>query len=146
MPYIDPTQEAGAAFIGRAISGPVVMLNLLRFRELADYSGSPELAPDQPISGAEAYQRYEDHSRPFLHATGGQVLFRGEGGPPLTGPPEERWDLILLVRHRDVETFLSFADNADYLACIGHRTAALADSRLVPLISTPPDPDDRGIA
>ena len=89
------------------------MLNLLRFRELADYSGSPEIAPDQPISGAEAYRRYEDHTRPFLHATGGQVLFGGEGGPPLIGPAGERGDLILLVRHRDVQTFLWFADSED---------------------------------
>ena len=121
------------------------MVNLLRFRELADYSGSPDLAPEQPISGAEAYRRYEDHTRPFLHATGGHVLFRGEGGPPLIGPADERWDLIQLVRHRDVQTFLSFADNEDYLAGIGHRTAALADSRLMPVISTPA-PDDGGIA
>jgi hypothetical protein len=79
------------------------MLNLLRFRELADYSGSPEIAPDQPISGAEAYRRYEDHTRPFLHATGGQVLFGGKGATVI-GPAGEWWDLILLVRHRDVQT------------------------------------------
>lgn len=44
-------------------------------------------------------------------------------------------DLVLLVRHRNVRTFLSFADDVDYLAGVGHRTAALADSRLVPLIT-----------
>ncbi len=43
------------------------------------------------------------------------------------------WDLVLLVRQRDVQTFLAFAEHEDYLAGIGHRTAALADSRLYPL-------------
>jgi hypothetical protein len=37
------------------IEGGLVMLNLLRFREVADYSANPELAPAAPISGAEAF-------------------------------------------------------------------------------------------
>ena len=53
--YLDPTQAAGRAFMLRAIAGPVVMLNLLRFRDVADYDGQPELSPPQPISGAAAY-------------------------------------------------------------------------------------------
>ena len=42
--YLDPTQAAGRAFMLRAIAGPVVMLNLLRFRDVADYDGQPELS------------------------------------------------------------------------------------------------------
>jgi uncharacterized protein (DUF1330 family) len=132
--YIDPTQEAGAQFVSRGIEGPVVMLNLLRFREVADYSGSPELAPDSPISGAEAYQRYAEHTLPFLEAAGGELVFMGTGGAPLIGPLDERWDRVLLVRYPSVQTFLSFASNADYLAGLGHRTAALDDSRLLPMV------------
>lgn len=41
------------------------MLNLLRFRAAADYSASPELAPETPISGAEAYCRYIAHAMPI---------------------------------------------------------------------------------
>lgn len=43
--HLEPTQEAGRAFFQRGIAGPVVMLNLLRFRTLADYAANPELAP-----------------------------------------------------------------------------------------------------
>ena len=43
--FIEPTQDAARAFLSRGITGEVVMLNLLRLREVADYSGSPELAP-----------------------------------------------------------------------------------------------------
>ena len=43
--YLEATQESGRAFIMRGISGSVVMLNLLRFRDRADYSVAPHLAP-----------------------------------------------------------------------------------------------------
>lgn len=66
--YLEPTQEAGRAFLTRKITGSVVMLNLLRFRRVADYSATPHLAPQTPISGAAAYQLYIDHTLPFLEA------------------------------------------------------------------------------
>jgi hypothetical protein len=56
--YLEPSTEAGRAFSTRKIDGPVVMLNLLRFRDTADYSASPELARETPIGGAEDYRRY----------------------------------------------------------------------------------------
>jgi hypothetical protein len=43
----------------------------------------------------------------------------------------------MLVRQRSVETFLAFATDAAYLAGLGHRTAALEDSRLLPLVEMP---------
>ena len=54
--------------------GPVVLLNLLRFRAIADYSVSPELAPSLPISGAAAFDRYVMHTLPILQASGGDVI------------------------------------------------------------------------
>jgi hypothetical protein len=132
--YLDPTPEAGKALVMRRISGSVVMLNLLRFRAWADYSASPELAPHEPITGAAAYQRYMEHTLPFLKQSGGEVLFLGQGGDFLIGPPDERWDAALLVRQRSVSDFIAFASNPEYLAGIGHRTAALEDSRLLPLV------------
>jgi len=132
--YLEPSQSAGRAFMSRQPAGSVVMLNLLRFRELADYSATPKLAPSTPISGEEAYQVYMRHTLPFLEEAGGELVFLGRGGDPLIGPADERWDLVLLVRHRSADAFLSFASNSGYLAGIGHRTAALEDSRLLPLV------------
>lgn len=131
--HLDPTQENGRRFLERGITGPVVMLNLLRFRDVADYSGAPELAPEAPISGKEAYNRYMAHTAPFLTAAGGELLFMGSGGHLLIGPEEAQWDLMLLVRHASVEAFMGMATNEAYLAGMGHRTAALEDSRLLPL-------------
>ena len=53
----------------------------------------------------------------------------------LIGPPEERWDLVMLVRHRSVETFVAFASNEAYSAGLGHRLAAISDSRLLPVVT-----------
>lgn len=133
-PYLDVTQEAGRDFVLRGIPGEIVMLNLLRFREIADYSATPDLRPQTPISGMDAFQRYIDHTLPFLREAGGDILFLGKGGKFLIGPETERWDLAALIRQRSVDSFLSFASNKDYLKGIGHRTAALEDSRLLPLV------------
>jgi hypothetical protein len=40
----------------------------------------------------------------------------------------------MLVRQRSINDFIAFASNKEYLEGIGHRTAALEDSRLLPLI------------
>jgi len=131
--FVHPTHEAGRKFVERFGEGPLVMLNLLRFREIADYGQDPELAPETPISGAEAYRRYMAHARPFVEAVGSEVVFAGEAGDYLIGPEDEHWDQVLLVRHPNVAAFLSFASDRGYLSGLGHRTAALADSRLLPI-------------
>jgi hypothetical protein len=131
--YLDPTQEQGRDFFSRSIAGSVVMLNLLRFRAVADYTSTPSLMPDAPISGEEAYRLYMEHTLPYLQTSGGELLFYGRGGNFLIGPATERWDAAMLVRQSSIASFLAFASNQDYLAGIGHRTAALEDSRLLPL-------------
>ena len=133
-PYLEPTQEAGREFFTRNIQGPVVILNLMRFRPIADYSGAPHLAPNAPITGEAAYELYMDHTLPFLTKSGGEVLFYGRGGKFLVGPSEERWDAAMLVRQSSLASFLAFASDQAYLAGMGHRTAALEDSRLLPLV------------
>jgi hypothetical protein len=132
--YLNPTQEAGRAFVTRKIAGSVVMLNLLRFRRVADYSATPQLAPEKPISGEAAYRLYVEHTLPYLEKSGGKLLFLGKGGGFLIGPSEERWDAVILVRQRSVNDFMAFASNPEYLAGMGHRIAALEDTRLLPLV------------
>jgi len=137
MRYLRPSESAGRLFVQRGIEGSVVMLNLLRFRNVADYSANPELAPALPISGAEAFERYIRHTLPFLRESGGEVLFLGAGGPLLIGPEEARWDMAMLIRQSSAAAFLAFASHEAYLSGIGHRTAAIEDSRLLPLTELP---------
>lgn len=136
--YLEPTQNAGRLFVQRGVEGSIVMLNLMRFREIADYTAHPELAPALPISGAEAFDRYVQHTLPFLRESGGELLFLGAGGPFLIGPEDETWDMAMLVRQSSVASFLAFASHEAYLAGIGHRTAAVEDSRLLPLAELQP--------
>lgn len=132
--FLEPTQESGADLYRRNISGEVVMLNLLRLREIADYSESPELAPDEQISGREAFQKYIDHTMPFLKESGGELILLGDGGKYFIGPREEQWDIAMLVRQSSIESFFAFAANSEYLVGVGHRSAAILDSRLLPIV------------
>jgi hypothetical protein len=132
--YLEPTQESGRALFIRGIPGSVVMLNLMRFRQVADYSANPELAPASPISGEAAYRLYMEHTLPYLQASGGELLFYGKGGSFLIGPSNEHWDAAMLIRQSSVASFFAFASNQGYLSGIGHRIAALEDSRLLPLV------------
>ena len=131
--HLDPTAAAGSAFVMRQLKGSIVMLNLLRFRAIDDDAATPELAPKNSMSGADAFKLYIEHTLPYLRETGGDLIFVGTGGQFLIGPQTERWDLAMLVRQTSVESFLAFASHKAYLAGMGHRTAALEDSRLLPL-------------
>ena len=133
MPYIAPTNANAAALLARELDGPVVMLNLLKFREIADYGHAPDLAPAHPISGRAAYARYEAAITPLLEASGGEILFAGAAGRWFIGPETEHWDHALLVRQASVARFLAFAQDPAAAEPGHHRTAALADSRLMPL-------------
>ena len=133
---VEPTDAAVMAFMKRGITGPVVMLNLIRFRAVADYYAAQHLAPAEPISGEAAYRRYIDHTLPILRSTGGDISFLGTGGGLLIGPANERWDLVMLVRQTSVLSFLAFASHAEYLAGLPHREAAVEDSRLLPIVES----------
>jgi hypothetical protein len=56
--FLDPTDKSVGQLLQRGISGPITMLNLLRFRDWADHTDSPEAAPPNLISGKDAYDRY----------------------------------------------------------------------------------------
>src|SRR5690349_779511 len=105
--YLEPSDAGARELFQRGIEGPVTMLNLLRFREHADYAASPELAPPSPISGHEAYDRYIRHTIPFLESTGGAIEFMGTGGRYFIGPADERWDLAMLIRQSSIADFFA---------------------------------------
>ncbi|WP_312334602.1 hypothetical protein [Sphingobacterium sp.] len=131
--YLYPTYEAGRDLMLKNIQGAIVNLNLIRLKEIADYSEFPEIAPTSEISGCEAFRLYIDLAKPFLEQAGGEILFVGKGDYFLIGPPDEQWDICMLVRQRSVSDFFAFEQNPDYMKITGHRVAAILDSRLLPL-------------
>ncbi len=131
--YIDVRPDAGRKFFQEFNGkGKVVMVNLLKFREIADYSNFESLMPKEIISGEDAYALYMEHTLPHLKKAGSQLLYFGKCSEFLIGPASKHWDAILLVEHASVQKFIEFAQNEAYLKTAGHRTAALEDSRLLP--------------
>jgi uncharacterized protein (DUF1330 family) len=123
-----PTIEPNAEQIGRLASspgeGPIVMVNLLRFKPDAD-------GLDAGLSGAEAYARYAESVAPFLERAGGEVLAAVSCEEGVIGPEDSEWDMVALVSYPSREAFLAMASDSAYLAIHAHRVAALADSRLI---------------
>ena len=105
---------------------PVVMLNMLRFRKMAEY---PDERPK--ISGREAYAKYSAEAAKHVAKVGGSLVWFGEAQGSVIGPPDEHWDHIFLVRYPSIEKFIEMISSASYRAIVVHRSSALKDSRLI---------------
>lgn len=127
---VHPDQPAADQFAREQVSPkPIVMVNLLRFRERADYSATGIDA--DPASGKEAYERYGRAVVKLLWREGGQLLWAGNVRTALVAPSYERWDQVALVYYPSRAAFVRMVSSEEYRKIIGHRTAALEDSRLI---------------
>lgn len=127
--FVDPTTEALAGLAALPDDGPFVMLNLLRFRDAAEYAPG---SAHEPCTGRDAYARYGAVASGHVAAVGGHVEFAGRALMSVIGPAGE-WDQVLLVRYPSRAAFLAMVSDPGYRASTVHRTAALADSRLIAL-------------
>lgn len=114
--------------------GPFSMLNLYRLHEVADYSANPEFAPPNPISGRDLFDRYAASMDSLLASFDAKRVFLAEGAGCLIGPPDERWDVVQIVRYPSLSAFLSLTSSDEMLADMPHRLAMFEDSRVIPLI------------
>lgn len=130
---IEPTASQFERLAASDEEGPVVMLNLLRFKQRAD-----GIDAEDEISGNEAYARYGAAVSAFLTEAGGRVLFAGEPHESVIGPDEREWDLVLLVEYPSRDAFLAMTSDPGYLEIHPHRAAALEDSRLIACTQLPP--------
>lgn len=129
MAGIEPDPQQLASFSAAAgTRGPISMLNLLRYRAQADYAGRANVTA---CSGREAYQRYAALAVPCVEAVGGRVVFAATAFATVIGPAAEQWDDILLVEYPSVDALLGMLASEPYRRCCFHRSAALADARLV---------------
>lgn len=123
--YIDPTKETFAAFRAADREGPIHMLNLVQFREQADY-------PDgRKATGAEAYAAYGRDSFPVFSRLGGRIVWRGNFEVMLIGPQEEAWDECFIAEYPSVAAFVEMIRDPVYREAVKHRQAAVLNSRLV---------------
>ena len=127
---LTPTASQVERLAAEGSDEPVVMLNLLRFKERAD-------GIDEGISGSEAYALYGEQAAPFLAAVGGRMLSAVEARQVVIGPEESEWDMALLVEYPSRARFLEMAVDPGYLKVHEHRAAALEDSRLIACAKMP---------
>lgn len=112
---------------------PIVMLNLLRFKEHADYG---DRTGEAPCSGQEAYMtRYVPSFGEVvkqLGVTGGVPVFLGASHAHIVAPPDEKWDIVVLVEYPNFATFHQIVQSQEYQdQCAHHRIAALDNWRLI---------------
>lgn len=131
MPAIDPRPGKMKEALAKVPAGvPIIMLNLLRFRDKAAY---PDQASD--LSGKEAYAIYSKEAFRHVSAVGGEVVLWAKAHAAVIAPEDEEWDEMLLVRYPSIEQFVAMVMNPEYQQLAVHRTAALADARLIATVA-----------
>lgn len=128
--YIDPRRVDFDAFKDLPREEPIHMLNLLRFRERADYPEGHEHA-EKGWTGRRAYGEYGRASGPVFSRVGGSIVWRGSFECLLIGREGERWDDGFVAQYPSASAFLAMIADPDYQRAVVNRTSALADSRLV---------------
>ena len=113
MASINPTPEQMQVFMSAPLEGPVLMVNLLRFKA---------------EGGREAYLEYGKRVQPHLARVGARLVFHASAKATVIG--DDSWDEVLIVEYPSRQAFLDMVRDADYQAAAEHRTRALADSRL----------------
>ncbi len=128
------TSALDAAAAALAGKGAVHMINLVRYRERADYGGRSGYAP---CSGREAYlQRYAPaFARVAGHVVPGEtfsVVLVANAWATLVAPAGEAWDDIAIVEYGSFDMLRRIVESPEYASdAAPHRLAALADWRFI---------------
>lgn len=101
--------------------GPIFMLNLLKFREIAAY----EDAALNTVSGAEAYARYGAAVTEIIGHFGGEVVFNGAVSRLMLGEVEDLWDSVAIAKYPSRQAMLDMMLSPEYQAIHHHRAAGL---------------------
>ncbi|WP_064791327.1 DUF1330 domain-containing protein [Shewanella woodyi] len=134
MKTISPSQKGFAELIsGKVDDEPIVMVNLLKFKDQADYTKLASSHPDHAltITGKEAYAIYGEAVTPMVEEVGGQILWQGNTRFTFIAPDEETWDEVVLVQYPSRAAFLKMVTSGAYQKIVHHRDLSLDDSRLI---------------
>ncbi|MEE1928549.1 DUF1330 domain-containing protein [Streptomyces sp. TRM 70351] len=112
---VDPRGADLKRFVDEDPGGPVVMLNLLRFRD----------------GGRDSYAAYAaELDATYLPRYGGKVLYAGEGSTALVAEDGQSWDAVLIVRYPSREAFSQMVADPGYQRVTHLRTEALSEAVL----------------
>lgn len=115
---VDPTGAGLKAFVRAGPEDPVVMLNLLRFRE----------------GGEAGYEDYLRHFRPHAEQLGAEVLYYGRGDQALVAEDGQAWDAVLIVRYPTRRSFSEMVRDPTYQAGAHLRSESLVEAVLQPTV------------
>lgn len=100
--------------------GPVLMVNLMRYRERAAYADG-----DHGISGMEADDRYAPTE--VLADIGAEIVLFGDVDTQLLGNTP-RWDRVGCVRYPSRRAFIEMQSREDFQAKHVHKAAGMAET------------------
>ena len=114
MAFINPTPEQFTELKNYSDEGPVVMVNLLKFK---------------PDGGEAMYARYTAVAHDIIvNRLYGRIIYRGRAIATVIG--EDGWDEVLLVEFPSINAFFEMQNDPEYHEALKSRTDALLDARL----------------
>lgn len=128
--FVDPSRENFDAFKALPRDTPIHMLNLVRFRDKAEYPVDHANA-GKGLSGREAYAEYGRTSGAVFTRVGGSVVWRGRMEAMVIGPMDKQWDLAFIACYPDAGAFMEMVTDAEYKIAVVNRQAAVLTSRLI---------------
>ncbi len=137
MGQIAPEAEQIEEMLKGPAEGPVVMVNLLRFKKEAD-------APDEGLTGEEAYGRYGAQMVRWVTSQGARLIWSGRVDSMVIGDTDEYFHTIALMEYPSRAEFLRIAGDPRVAEFAVHRTAGLDMQWLIATTTTAelvPNPD-----
>ena len=122
-----PTADRIADLTADSSGQPVVMLNLLKFRERAQYADGRS----SELSGREAYMLYSEKMQQLVEREGGHIVFSGAIQSLVIGAVEDMWDTAALVEYPSSAAFARIVTSPEVAAIVVHRAAGLAGQLLI---------------
>ena len=119
---VTPNEEQLAGFLEGDTETPIKMVNLLKFKDKAEYEDGRETS----LSGKEAYKIYADEVLGHLERVGGKSIFFGEVQRLMLGEVEELWDWVAIAEYPSRKAMLEMIMNSEYQKSEEHRSAGLA--------------------
>ena len=126
-----PSEEQIKGFLEPGREGPIYMLNLLKFKEKAEYADGRET----DLTGAEAYGIYAEEVVGHLAKVGGEPVFSADVERLMLGEVEELWDMTAIAMYPSRQAMLEMIGTPDYQASAVHRAAGLAGQLNIELVA-----------
>ena len=119
---LHPDNDQMQGFQQGDLDTPIFMVNLLKFKDEAEYEDGRET----DATSAEAYGIYGQEVQAHIQKVGGKGIFGGKVSRLVLGEVEELWDMVAIVMYPSRKAMLAMVGDAAYLASAVHRTAGLA--------------------